>query len=435
MRSLIEELEKDRFRGLSRTLEQDSQWHGVGSYVEERIQFGRLAETAAQVSQTSAIQRAAEEAERSLRQTFAREFVDREQLLGVSRLTEEMASVSKSLESAWGSIRTPAALATLDAANALRCGPAAAELARINGLTGNFGTSVFGLPPSYTLASSRLAEEIAEVVTPYQSTSVELSGWASSLRLRLANLDAGWLGQDTSTSIIGFAHIARLSDAVHFSHPYSDPVGEIFLNEFGAPVEEDGPPEEREAAALSSGFNPGLIAFEDRTYDRVVVAAGFQLAFAKTPTPAAIERGDPEAEYNLAHHELLTQVEQRLRQLVGSELRKLDGGIKRHVPGDVMQRWKQRQQEDRDLRRPVYDAIQYADFMDIADIIRQKLAWTGAFAPIFLNRDDIIVSMQRLHPIRKSLAHGRPLCRADSLTLFSEAARILKALGVQIFQQ
>ena len=104
--------------------------------------------------------------------------------------------------------------------------------------------------------------------------------------------------------------------------------------------------------------------------------------------------------------------------------------IKRRVPEHVRHRWLGRQEEDRQLGRSVYSAIQYADFMDLADVIGRADNWRDTFAPIFRNQDDLRASLCRLHPVRRAIAHSRPLGRADVLFLFSEATRIFNALGI-----
>ena len=84
--------------------------------------------------------------------------------------------------------------------------------------------------------------------------------------------------------------------------------------------------------------------------------------------------------------------------------------------------------------RTVYGLIQYADFMDLAHIIGQGNNWKEAFAPIFDSKEDVQISLRRLHPVRKAIAHGRPLGRSDVLTLVSEATRLLRAMGVNMLQ-
>ena len=65
--------------------------------------------------------------------------------------------------------------------------------------------------------------------------------------------------------------------------------------------------------------------------------------------------------------------------------------------------------------------------MDLETVVGRKDNWP-LFEPVLRNREDFCVSLRRLHPVRKAIAHSRPLCRADVLTLVSEATRIFGAL-------
>ena len=99
----------------------------------------------------------------------------------------------------------------------------------------------------------------------------------------------------------------------------------------------------------------------------------------------------------------------------------------------MRKRWKERQEEDRSFGRPVYAPIQYADFMDLAHIVGQSNNWDEAFKPIFRDREDFMMSLRRLHPVRKAIAHSRPLGRSDVLTLVAEATRIFHVLGIRVW--
>jgi HEPN superfamily Swt1-like protein len=188
----------------------------------------------------------------------------------------------------------------------------------------------------------------------------------------------------------------------------------------------------RDAVAIAAGLRPELIAFPSVGFPSVVIAAGFKLLLPAISIPRPIESGESSAVYEARNIELFYMVEQSLRDLVESKLLGVVGPdwVKRRVPEAVGKRWQQRQSEERELRRPVYSLIQYADFIDLADVITRGDNWNEVFQIVFLNRDDFRVSLARLHPIRKAMAHCRPLGRADVLTLVAEATRILSALGV-----
>jgi hypothetical protein len=266
--------------------------------------------------------------------------------------------------------------------------------------------------------------------TSWATPATGISGRLGSERLSWATSERPTLDQ----RLLGFNHLTRLSDLVHFARPYSRRVGELLTSELGGGAAANVPeaPLLRDAAALAAGLSPDLIAFPPASYGEVVLAAGFKFHLPRVPIPTAIEAVDPGAVFDPMHGAVLLQVEQRLRQLIEDRLGKLAGGkwIRQRVSEAVRKRWTERQAEERDVGRPVYPLVQYADFMDLADVIRQGNNWREVFEPIFRNSDDFVMSLRRLHPIRRAIAHGRPLGRADVLTLVSEATRILCALGL-----
>ena len=209
-----------------------------------------------------------------------------------------------------------------------------------------------------------------------------------------------------------FSRLSHLSHVVHSEEPFSPTVGELLENEFGdisAPDLSDNA-DERDEAAMRAGLNPELIAFPRATYPSVLFSAGFRLSFASVPVPQAIEEPDADAEFNPHHWQILNELEQRLRQVVEQRLKNLSGSnwTRQRIPQTVRERWLARQQEDRVDGRSVYADIQYADFMDLADVVTRRDNWREAFQSIFGDPNDITVSLRRLHPVRKALAHSRP---------------------------
>jgi len=200
----------------------------------------------------------------------------------------------------------------------------------------------------------------------------------------------------------------------------------------GYSVDPEKTEDERDEAAVEAGLKPDLIAFDPAAYGKVLVAAGFRIDFTPMSPPQAEESADPRTEFDPLHGQLFTEVEQQLRHVVEKTLKALDGRkwVKRRVPEEIRQRWEERQEEDRIARRAVFPTVQYADFMDLENIIRRRDNWRDGFQSIFQNGDDLSTSFRRLHPVRKAIAHSRPLSRADFLMLVTESNRIFKALGV-----
>ena len=78
--------------------------------------------------------------------------------------------------------------------------------------------------------------------------------------------------------------------------------------------------------------------------------------------------------------------------------------------------------------------IQYSNFMELKDIVIQRQHWREVFGAVFKKKEHFATGMDRLHPIRLPLAHSRPIGIAQQYHLISEAGHILRALGVDIFE-
>ncbi|MCY4426447.1 MAG: Swt1 family HEPN domain-containing protein [Halieaceae bacterium] len=282
-----------------------------------------------------------------------------------------------------------------------------------------------------------LSADLARTVEPYKGVITSLASWEKSLVARMELIKTSWvLPEHFEKSLIGFARLSRLSDAAHTEKPYSAPVVELVASELGDGLETfpDNSASDRDAAAVCAGLNSELISFPTDAYNEVVLAAGFNFRFARLPAAQAVEPDDSGAVLDPAHWQVLTEVERRLRHTVEKTLTELSGPkwIRKRVAPSVRQGWEQRQEEERKAGRTVYKPIEYANFMELADVIGQTDNWRDGFEPIFRNRDDLIVSLRRLHPVRKAIAHSRPLSRYDILTLVNEATRIFGALGIRI---
>ena len=274
----------------------------------------------------------------------------------------------------------------------------------------------------------RMGDAYRNSIAPVLKASSELRMGTQVLSLRSSGL--------FDESDARFSRLSHLSHVVHSEEPFSPTVGKLLENEFGDITTPDlsDNADERDQAAMRAGLNPELIAFPRTTYPRILFSAGFRLSFASVPVPQAIEEPDAGAAFDPHHWQVLNELEQRLRQVVEQRLKNLFGSnwTRQRVPQTVRERWLIRQQEDRADGRSVHADIQYADFMDLVDVITRRDNWREAFQEIFVDPNDISVSLRRLHPVRKALAHSRPLGRADVLTLVSEATRIFRALGMRV---
>ena len=186
----------------------------------------------------------------------------------------------------------------------------------------------------------------------------------------------------------------------------------------------------------SDSANAYLVTSPLPQLGEVEFSAGFRLSLEPLPVPYAKPPTDGEAQFNPQYWEIFSRLEQRLRQEVERRLEDLVGRkwLRQRIPQAVRDKWRKRQAEDQAEGREVHDAIEYSDFMDLSDVIKRRNNWDEAFKPVFRNPADIEVSMRRLNPVRRALAHSRPLNRADVLTLVSEVTRIYRALGTEVLR-
>lgn len=276
---------------------------------------------------------------------------------------------------------------------------------------------------------TEITRALSESLEPFQS---DVSGWSKKLQKQIDLLREPWaLAGIESVSVAGFARISTLSSYAHLQGPFGAEASAYYRDQLFTPDDElTGEPAEKDDAAVEAGLNPELIAFYPPEYSHVLAAAGFSASFSRITVPVSEGRENRGEAYNPAHDALLKQVEILLRQLIEQSLRSLSGDawIKHRVPGQMKKKWSETQRYEHENTGNSYDLIKYADFMDLADLICQTNNWNEAFSHLFVSREDFRVSMARLHPIRKSLAHARPLARSEVLLLVSEASRILTVL-------
>lgn len=283
-------------------------------------------------------------------------------------------------------------------------------------------------------AMSAFTDSAALAIRPLRAHFKDISEWQSSVSQRMATIAVPWaMEEHLGVSVVGFARISRLHDLAASTEPFGKASVEIFDEELGAPVPYEYDDDNRDAAAIDAGLNPEVVAFPDEAYPPVLFSAGFEFRVERL-APIRSDKGDASGAFDPQHNALWNQVENRLRSLVARELRQFVGEQwdRSRVPGTTRQRWLERRDKDRSERGDSYELIFYADFMDLSEIICRRDNWKDLFQRFFVSKEDFQVSMSRLHPVRKALGHSRPLARADQLILFSEATRILNALGVKL---
>ena len=158
------------------------------------------------------------------------------------------------------------------------------------------------------------------------------------------------------------------------------------------------------------------------------------LRFVSVPIVQSVESRAHDEQFDPIYWQTFSDFERWLRGVIEGALFELIGPnwIRQRVSQSMREEWRARQFEERALGRPALDAIQYAEFMDLCEIIIRRDNWRDVFRTIFQNRDDISVSFRRLNPVRRALAHSRPLSPMDILTLIAEISWIRARLGIRV---
>lgn len=85
-----------------------------------------------------------------------------------------------------------------------------------------------------------------------------------------------------------------------------------------------------------------------------------------------------------------------------------DAWFKQRVPGDILQRAKERKADAEHAGEQTADLIAFVDLGDLIPIVTLKKNWP-VFQPIFGNAEDFRVDMRRLNAIRRPAMHSRSI--------------------------
>ena len=189
---------------------------------------------------------------------------------------------------------------------------------------------------------------------------------------------------------------------------------------------------------VERGLDPDLTYYPAIAFDQAITNAGVK----RTPPPyirtydhADDKRGEEEAgfERNNSAHDRLQRFESHLRAFIDRRMTATVGvnWIKHRVPGDMRQRWMDKQARAVEEGEAKHPLIAYADFTDYVPIIVRKDNWNQAFVSIFRRKSLIQESLQRLYPIRVCTMHARIITQDDELYLHAETTRLLSAMDFE----
>lgn len=293
------------------------------------------------------------------------------------------------------------------------------------------------LPELSSLAA--MAEQMAAQISPFQMALKTQSAWRERLEAQMASVTTPWLDVNfASLSFEGFAVVSRLNQAVRYEAPYNDAAREQIDCDLGDPIQidDDAGPSERDEAHIQAGMNASMLAISPAAMGDVLIQTGFVVRAEFAPIPATIDGSNPGHVFHPGHNFLIITVEQNLRAAISEKMRVQYGEtwIGSRVAPELVESWELRREAAVAQGERPLELIQYSNFMELKDIVIRKQHWREVFEPIFKKKHHFETSMERLHPIRLPLAHSRPIGTAQQIHLISEAACVLKALGVDIFE-
>ena len=195
-------------------------------------------------------------------------------------------------------------------------------------------------------------------------------------------------------------------------------------------------PEGRTQLYVDQGLDQSLTDFPDEGFSAGLAEAGLSddyvlIAVLQTFIPEDASPNEAVAtRRNLVGYEALHRFERRLRDFIDRAMTTKFGPNwpKHRLPGDTYQTWKKIAQSAADAGNPIPRLIDCADFTDYERIIVRNDNFSDLFGPIFVSKQRVQESFNRLFPLRLATMHARTLTKEDLLYLVAETHRILQAI-------
>ena len=186
---------------------------------------------------------------------------------------------------------------------------------------------------------------------------------------------------------------------------------------------------------INRGFKWELTDFPEAAFHQSLDLAGLDdasldLELYGPVTPRSV---DPEEEAGLQRtnrcHDRLQRFERLLRQFIDKEMTAQYGPKwpKKRFATTLYEQWKSKK-EKAERNGGVFTFIEMADFMDYETIICKQDHWREVFEKRFKTKESVRESLQRLQPIRLTVAHSRIVTKDDELYFVVEIKRLRSAI-------
>lgn len=250
-------------------------------------------------------------------------------------------------------------------------------------------------------------------------------------------MNAPWLDTNNELhSVASFARLQAIGDVVANATPYATSVGS-WLRGGGLGDWRDSVSfpqsfetvEGRTQIYVEQGVDIEAVESDTTIF---VESAGIASLFASDEAwaevwvPAAVE----EEKLAALAFVRLRKFEMMVRAFLRAEMERAFGPkwMKQRLPNGLLEAWKARQDSAKGTPDFNEDLLSYADFTDYIRIIERNDNWKDLFEAIFIRREDVKESLQRLHLLRLATMHARCLSTTDLLLMLCETRRISNAL-------
>ena len=272
------------------------------------------------------------------------------------------------------------------------------------------------------------------------------AGEYSSLKRAMESMRTPWLDiQETMRSIAGFAEIQGIGHALRMLPAFDENLSvalRVNLGDWRDPIA--WRPEiftdlaARSDFYISLGFNPALTDFPLPAFEQSLDIA--DLPRELPPAAGGQDTGtlrdkDDREEDGLSRtngaHDSLQRLERLLRKFIDERMTQAYGPVwvKQRLPNGLYDQWREKKRKAEKAGAEVRPLVEYADFTDYPKIICRGDNWQAVFGTLFVRKESVRESFQRLHPIRLDVAHSRLITQEDELLLRVEVRRLVKVMA------
>lgn len=185
---------------------------------------------------------------------------------------------------------------------------------------------------------------------------------------------------------------------------------------------------------VNRGFKWELTDFPEAAFHQSLDLAGLDdasldLELYGSVTPRSVDPEEAGLQRTNRCHDRLQRFERLLRQFIDKEMTARYGPKwpKKRFATTLYEDWKSKK-EKAERNGGVFTFIEMADFMDYETIICKQDHWREVFEKRFKTRESVRESLQRLQPIRLTVAHSRIVTKDDELYFVLEIKRLLSAI-------